>query len=262
MARMHEAVSRELELIESIALAIEAGREIKQRPETVDSLAGILEALPLARHWKTLGLVPLEIHQAASDAMRGHSGYSSDSISQYSFERAFRPSDDESRLERYWLDLRKALTKFGVSNPSLAGALVGAFREMQDNVLQHSGDPASGFCGFRITPIEFEVGVADSGVGLSAAFAELNPETNLDTSDLLESAVLQGRSRKPDTGRGTGFSTLLRAMRRLDATIRVRTDDVSLTLQPRGAAEYDAELRQEAKLRGFVVCARLDRISP
>ena len=256
-------IAHELRAIESSALAIEAGRVPRDAELTIDSLTGVIEALPLARQWKQGGVASnLRMNTAAVHALRTGSPQT-DTLSQnvYRFVRAAGTGAESLTLEGFWLELRKALTAWGIADPGSANSLVGACREMQDNVLQHSGQPDSGFCGFKLGTEDFEVGVVDSGMGLTRAFLEANPGAPLDAMVLLEAAVLHGKSRLSDQGRGTGFATLLRALRRLDAVIRVRSDDVSLTLTPKGGAQYDAELKQEAKLSGFVVCARLSRVA-
>jgi hypothetical protein len=258
-----DSISRELLDIESASLAIEAGRTASSGSCKVRSLSGLFEALPLARQWRALGIASnLDVISEVARALK-QGGAGNDPVTQdlYRFVRAVDGDPRGLLLEAFWLELRKGLTEWGVADDACANALVGATREMHDNVLQHSGRPASGYCGFRIGKTELEVGVVDSGLGLTAAFLETNPGDSVDPMTLLESAVLHGKSRLKDGGRGTGFATLLRALRRLDAKVRVRSDDVSLTLTPTGGTEYEAELKQESKLCGFVVCARLRRAS-
>ncbi len=257
-------ISGELQVLEDAALAIEGGLYCKgafDNIPAIHTIPGFLEALPLARAWKAKGIGGLQIDPRVLRAVRNQNVVASNSTGRMGFVRAITSAPDLSdfRLDAFWLEVRKSLTAWGLDSSATAGAIVGAFREMHDNVLQHSGKPFSGLCGFSFADCgSFEFGVSDSGVGLTTAYLSANPgEVTIDSSQLLEDAVLHGKSRLSDPGRGTGFGTLLRTLRRFDAGVRIRTDCISLNLTPLGGSEYSAELREQAHLPGFVVCAQL-----
>lgn len=253
-------IETELKRLEGIELNSQEGASNGLPATPFQSLCAILQALPVARTLKESLQSPISIDANALEAMRTEAGWKPSSPNGFRFARATRPNDNEERLEFFWLDVRKALTHWGLADATQAMGIQGAFREMHDNVLQHSGASASGMCGFLTNHECMEFGVADSGKGLVGAFRDAGHlDLDFDESVLLEDIVTHGRSRLTEPGRGTGFATLLRALQRVDATIRVRSDHVALRLEPTGAGEYELHIQQKPKLAGFVVCASLRR---
>ncbi|MBX3655906.1 MAG: hypothetical protein KF686_17115 [Ramlibacter sp.] len=253
-------IETELKRLEGIELSSQGGTSNGLPAAPFQSLCAILQALPVARSLKDELQSPITIDASARDAMRTEVSWNPSSLNGFRFARAMRPKDSEERLEFFWLDVRKALSHWGLSDATQAMGIQGAFREMHDNILQHSGAPASGMCGFLTNHERMEFGVADSGRGLIGAFRDAGHlDLDFDESVLLEDIVTKGRSRLTELGRGTGFDTLLRALRRVDATIRVRSDHVALRLEPMGGGQYELHVQQKPKLAGFVVCASLRR---
>jgi hypothetical protein len=142
--------------------------------------------------------------------------------------------------------------------PSDAARLMqGAFGELTDNIGQHAGQGARGLAAFELGVNSITLVVADTGQGIVNAYLESQPDLRgLGATDALEWAVRQHRSRFKEAGRGTGFRSVLQAMRAMDASLRVRSDDGSLETE--GAADQAIWMvKDQAELKGFVVSLRL-----
>lgn len=153
-------------------------------------------------------------------------------------------------------EARGALRAAGLVE-SAAWRLSGALRELLDNVDQHGGNEATCLSGFSVQPGEAWLCVADTGGGVLAGYRSSGLAVlPADAEEALKWAVLEHRSRTGMTERGTGFQTVANALRSLDASMRVRSDDASLELEQQGSAG-DALLREQGQLSGFVVTMHL-----
>jgi hypothetical protein len=139
-----------------------------------------------------------------------------------------------------------------------AKAIAGAMGELIDNIRDHSGKPRTGLIGAGSIRNSFEFVAADRGRGALAGYRE-NPEFAelRDEGDALTLAVIDHVSRRGrNSGGGTGFRTLIRALASLDASVRVRSGNQALLLDGT-AANRTYTLAQKARLQGFVVSARV-----
>ena len=129
----------------------------------------------------------------------------------------------------------------------------GAFAELISNVSEHAGEAANGIAAYDLRAESMWLAVADSGQGVVRGFVANAPDlAGLDAATALGWAVVDHRSRFSRPGRGTGFSTVMRAMLTLDAALRVRSDDASIEIE--GAASgADWVVRDQDPLRGFIV---------
>ncbi|MDP9993818.1 hypothetical protein J2W28_004479 [Variovorax boronicumulans] len=260
LAGFSYSTSEELHAIEGIALARQSKNFDLLRSAKISSAIGTLELLPLARVWKSIGLPAVaSVCETVTSAIQSGEPTARADKGVVHFLRAREPGPESDQIDSFLLTFRKSLKSAGVETAS-AMAISGAFGEMHDNIWEHSGKPQSGLCGYEIYPSRsVAFGVADSGWGLSGAHAEARPsEPQKLASQLMTAAVMNGASRFNEAGRGTGFSTLLRILRKFDASIRVRSDDVSLNLKPNSASAHEATLKSQAQLRGFVVCAQIN----
>lgn len=135
--------------------------------------------------------------------------------------------------------------------------LKGVFGELIDNVSQHAGTGAKGLAIYELRANSIALVVADSGQGVVQGYVSSQPElAGLGAMDALEWAVQRHKSRFREPGRGTGFSTVLRAMRAMDAALRVRSDDASIEIEgPSDSATW--YVKDQPVLRGFVVTLSL-----
>jgi anti-sigma regulatory factor (Ser/Thr protein kinase) len=135
--------------------------------------------------------------------------------------------------------------------------LKGVFGELIDNVSQHAGSTADGFAAYELGSNRISLVVADAGQGVVQGYVECQPRlAGLSAMDALEWAVQEHRSRFNEPGRGMGFSSVLRAMRTMDAALRVRSDEASIEIEgPADTATW--YVREQPMLRGFVVSLHL-----
>jgi hypothetical protein len=118
-------------------------------------------------------------------------------------------------------------------NSHLVAGLMGALIEMQDNVYEHSGAPATGLVAYAVTPSSFEFVVADRGAGVLATLRQNRRFAEIpDAGAALGEAIKDGVSRFPDKGRGTGFNQLFTALVGHNAELRFRSGDHALTMRP------------------------------
>ena len=171
----------------------------------------------------------------------------------------FRPAGDEEqsllRGHNFLLKLGSALEQAGL--PVESSRLVkGALGELIDNISEHAGPLPEGFSAFEIQGNIACLTVADAGQGIVKGYKTGAIGETVESAELaLQWAVVDHRSRSGDTARGTGFATVLRAIRSLDAALRVRSDNASLEIE--GAAGSGVwTIREQAKLQGFVVTLR------
>lgn len=138
----------------------------------------------------------------------------------------------------------------------LAQGLVGAVRELETNIHEHSGRAHDGLVAFRSTATEFEFVVADSGAGVLAGLQGTARYAHLtDAGTALKTALADGQSRllDVDPGRGFGFHELFVNLANLNGELRFRSDDHALTIDGSGPALPQARLAQKARLQGFVI---------
>lgn len=149
--------------------------------------------------------------------------------------------------------LGKALEAAGLaSGPRML--VQGSLVELASNIQQHAGSQPRGYVLYEVSKDCVSISVLDSGQGVVAGYASVSPElASLSAGDALVRAVRDHRSRlEPiEEGRGTGFGTVLRAMKTLDARLRVRSGNASL--ETASGAGADWVLREQVELSGFVV---------
>lgn len=148
--------------------------------------------------------------------------------------------------------------------PSLtAQGIVGAFREMTDNVLLHSECPATGVSGYRWTPGELEYVVADSGVGVLASLRTCPEYQHVtDSGQALLIALSEGATRYGHgSGHGTGFAQVFVSLANLFGSLRFRSGNHSLEIEGISPSLPVAQLRQRANIAGLLVsvCCRSRR---
>lgn len=136
-----------------------------------------------------------------------------------------------------------------------AQGLVGAMREIEENIHIHSQRPSDGIVGFRATATEFEFVVADNGIGALASLRQSPEYRDLsDPGTAVKLAITDGESRLRymEAGRGFGFHSLFVGLANLNGQLRFRSDDHELTIDGTSPSLVAARLRQTALLQGFV----------
>ena len=138
----------------------------------------------------------------------------------------------------------------------IAQGLVGAMREIEENIHIHSERAQDGIVGFRGTLEEFEITVVDSGIGVleslrrSPDYQELN-----DAGTAIKTAVTDGESslRHHDPGHGYGFHDLFVGLANLNGNLRFRSGDHALTVDGASPSVVKSKLSQKVEIPGFLV---------
>lgn len=149
--------------------------------------------------------------------------------------------------------------EFSAVPKPVSKAIVGALREIEENVHIHSSRSHDGIVGFSARPNEFEFVVGDSGIGMLQSlrqhpdYAALN-----DAGTALRLGLENGQSRYGrGLGRGWGFNTLFIGLANMNGVLRFRTEDHALVIDGVNPSLMTATLVQRAMLQGFfmnVVC--------
>lgn len=117
--------------------------------------------------------------------------------------------------------------------------LVGAFREMADNIVQHSStttkSPARGLIGYLVSPEQMSFAVGDVGRGVLLSLKE-NPEWEGlgDSHEALLAIATKRASRRAMGGEGGGFKQLFKSLADINGFITLRSGDGFLTIKQRG----------------------------
>lgn len=168
--------------------------------------------------------------------------------------QAGHPSNDDDIVQQQFLmDIRKRLELAGVPKSSCQ-ALTGAAGELIDNIGEHAGPQCEALAAFEISAGSFWLTIGDSGGGVLATYRAM-PEIQ-SARHALEAAVVEHRSSTGDPTRGLGFRQVLKALRSMDAALRVRSGDASLEIEGVGGTGNWVS-REQQHLQGFVVSAHV-----
>lgn len=140
--------------------------------------------------------------------------------------------------------------------PQLAGEIVGALGELQDNVFRHSEAAPTGLVAFAARQGAFEVVVSDGGIGVLASLRSHADYKRLaDAGEALTVALANGESRfGRHSGCGFGMAQMFRALANHDGDLRFRSDDHALEVRGHSPSlQGRVQLRQKAVLPGLTV---------
>ena len=173
--------------------------------------------------------------------------------------------DPNAEDQTNWVSFcRKAQEAAELALPkSFAQGLVGAMREIEENVHLHSERSFDGVVGYRGTRLEFEFVVADSGIGILSSLKKSPEYAQLtDAGTAIRLALTDGQSRLicENPGRGYGFHDLFVGLANLNGDLRFRSGDHALTIDGTSPTLVEARLSQKVETRGFlvnVVCSKL-----
>jgi hypothetical protein len=161
--------------------------------------------------------------------------------------------DDETEEIAFKLHAQQAASTVGFS-PRVAAQLIGAFEEIQGNVYDHSGAPASGLATFLATARKFEFVVSDAGMGVLNSlrtcddFAHLN-----DHADALRLMLMDGVTRcGKNSGHGAGFRPLFQGLANLNGELRFRTGDQALLINGINPEIIPAITMEKVPMSGFI----------
>ena len=166
--------------------------------------------------------------------------------------------DDEEPESWFFFchSMQKAAEAIGIPFKN-AQELVATARELMSNVFDHSGSSNTGIAGFAASHNEFELVIADAGIGVlqslrtSEEFKDLN-----DAGKAIHTALTEGASRfDHKSGHGGGFNPLFQSFLNLSGALRFRSGDHALTIDGVSPSLSTARLRQKLELPGFIVSA-------
>lgn len=168
------------------------------------------------------------------------------------------PRLGESSLLQWKKHVENQLVKNRFSR-TFATGLIGAIGELQDNIFEHSGSPATGLLAYGIDDKFFEFVVSDAGEGVLATLRQ-NPEFKglRDSSEALPVAVTENVSRFDRSfGRGFGFATLFRALMRHSTALRFRSGDAAMYSECYQVGSLEKfNIVQKAWLDGLTISVR------
>ena len=167
-----------------------------------------------------------------------------------------------NRLIDFEMRAKRAAKSAGFSD-DVAGKLIAAISELLSNVLEHCGNPESGYLVFDAVPEKFNFVVADHGIGALASLRQ-NPEysTLEDSGTALELALREGVSRHQEKGRGLGFRPLLVGLANMCDFIRFRSQNYSREYTRLLNGEVEAQTHEKAPLKGFFCACSIENRNP
>lgn len=210
--------------------------------------AGLLPS-PVSVPWLRLNGTEVILRAAVGRSERWASPYGSGS----GYLRCDVLETEPKRWTFFLLEAHKAALDSGFPAQTVS-RLIGAIGEIADNVLQHSEAVPTGFVVYRSRPGSFEFAVADAGIGTLASLRS-NPEYGhlADEGDALQCALTDGESRfGKAANRGTGFSTLFRSLVNMNASLRFRSGDHTLSLHGKSPTLVNAHVARKPRASGFM----------
>lgn len=253
--------------LDDLALAVQrnrvSGRSLLNAVE-IERIGPLLELLVLGRPGSLEGVAvgslsgcPI-VDQLRSAIRRGTTNGSirADAGTKVGFITTGRnpASEDQSPWTAFCFAVQQAAEFSGLPKQQARG-LVGAMREIEENIHLHSQRPMDGVVGYRATKQEFEFVVADSGIGTLASL-KLSPDYQhlSDSGTAIRIALTDGESRLKyeNQGHGYGFHGLFVGLANLNGHLRFRSDDHALTIDGSSPSLMTTRLSQTARLQGFV----------
>jgi hypothetical protein len=228
----------------------------------VRTLGPLLELLNLSRSGAlSIDSLPLcdtrlALQSASNDTNHGHGVYLANARTRIGFIKTSRDpkAEDDTQWVAFCRKTQEAAESSAIPKP-VAQSLVGAMREMESNLHEHSQRPHDGIVGFRSTTGNFEFVVADSGIGILNGLKQSPDYSALsDAGSAIQLALTNGHSRLKyiDPGRGFGFHDLFVGLANLNSELRFRSDDHALLIDGTSPSLMNARLSQKARLQGFV----------
>lgn len=161
--------------------------------------------------------------------------------------------EDEDNLHSFKIDAHKAAKYAGFETQ--AGLLVTALGELIGNVVDHSEAISSGVALFSAGRGEFEIVVADGGIGALRSLTQNPDYAGLsDHGAALETMVETGVSRHArETGHGNGFRPIFEKLADMTGDLRFRSGDYVLTLDGRFGDKIARQITQKPRMAGFLV---------
>jgi hypothetical protein len=179
------------------------------------------------------------------------------------FIRAVRSGvDGDNRLVAFLMEAKRAASEVAHLPGTTPGQLTAAMQELENNIHEHSGAPATGFLAFRAASGIFEFVVADRGIGMLASLRRRAAFSALENhGTALQAALTDGTSRYESAGHGHGFRPIFIGLANLQGYLRFRSGDHALVMDGRTPTLATARISQKPLIGGFFasVCCRSEK---
>lgn len=249
--------------LDGIAFAAERGRLTGRSPPRMNavSLGPILEmaqlaatgTLPAPERAEWLALDGLSVLYRSM--LNGRSRWVCPDGRRIGFlrTRAQPPSDDHELIGFS----RAAQQAAGLSGfpTSIAQQLASAIGELHSNIYEHSRAAATGLIAFRAGVGEFELVVADRGVGVLETLRSCTEYAHVgDHGNALLLALREGVSRfGSSSNHGFGFRPIFNGLANIKGYLRFRSGDHALILDGTQPSLTTAKPAQKPMISGFLV---------
>ena len=258
----------DFKLLDDLTLAI-ARKRLDARSylsrAAVSRLGPLAELAILARaknyHSMSLDCLPNSALKEALDRALSKTGgaggvHGSSNGGQFGFIATSRDpaAEDQTEWVAFCRKAQEAAESAGLPKVE-AQQLVGALREMEENIQLHSARPDDGMVGYCATTEACEFVIADSGIGVLRSLQSCPDYSDLrDGGTALKIALSDGASRFGRTsGHGYGFHGLFVGLANLSGDLRFRSGDHALTIDGSNLSLLHSRLDQRAYLQGFVI---------
>lgn len=263
------AIELDFTLLDDVALAVER-RQINVAPHLAKAQAvtigPLVELAMLERQWPASGLAvsvlpncPLQ--HALRNALTPGSLHPAEGLFnqvRFGFVQTGRDplAEDQSKWDRFCLSAQGAAVAVGLPK-QMGRQLIGAMREIEDNVHLHSGRARDGIVGYRATVGAFEFVVADSGIGALQSLRSNPRHADLrDAGTAIHRALTDGVSRfDEESGHGFGFHSLFVGLANSNGFLRFRSGDHTLTLDGASPSLLLEKIEQRSDFQGFSASA-------
>ena len=178
---------------------------------------------------------------------------------QLGFIRAKRRGPEgDIRLTSFLMTAKRAGRESAGLSTAVAGQLVAAMQELENNVHEHAEAAETGVLAYRAEPGEFEFVAADRGIGILASLRRYAGYAALpDAGKALEAALTDGVSRHGrDSNRGHGFRPIFTGLTDLSGELRFRSGDHAITMDGTSPTLAKSRIAQKAPIDGFFASVR------
>ena len=181
------------------------------------------------------------------------------------FIRAVRRGPDGgNRLTGFLMKAKRAGRDVSGLPATVAGQLVAAMHELENNIHEHADAPETGILAYKAEPGAFEFVVADRGIGILRSLRRSTAHAALaDEGRALETALADGVSRHgPGSNHGHGFRPIFIGLMNLHGELRFRSGDHAITMDGASPTPVTSKITQKAPIDGFFSCVRCHAKQP
>ena len=166
---------------------------------------------------------------------------------------ARRGPDGDSRLTGFLMNAKRAGHGISGLTATVAGQLVAAMQELENNIHEHSEAPETGIIAYKAEPAAFEFVVADHGIGILRSLRGCAAHASLsDEGKALRAALTDGVSRHgPTNNHGYGFRPIFTGLVNLHGELRFRSGDHAVMMDGTTPELATAQITQKAPIDGF-----------